>query len=118
MVEEILDSAEIPDKRHRNGKRFEYFVKWQGYSNEENSWQPAANLKNAETLVQEFHRKFPTKPRSPLFQDRRSRVFARSLFPTNFFDRIATMPTLTTGIDQELPDEITCARLARQAVRI
>ena len=37
MAEKIVDS------RKRKGKR-EYFVKWEGYPSDENTWEKAANL--------------------------------------------------------------------------
>ena len=54
-VEEILDS-----KRVR--KTLLYLVKWKGYPISENSWEPAAHVKNAARLVKAFHDKYPRKP--------------------------------------------------------
>ena len=54
-VEKILDS-----KRFR--KQLKYLIKWEGYPVSENSWEPAAHLKNAPDLVKEFHRRYPAKP--------------------------------------------------------
>ena len=56
-VEEVLDSKFMR-------KRLFYLVKWKGYPVSENSWQPAADLKNALELVNSFHSKYPTKPNS------------------------------------------------------
>ena len=51
-VEEILDS------RLKRGK-IEYLVKWEGYSNEENTWEPLGHLKNAKEAIADFHKKNP-----------------------------------------------------------
>ena len=38
-------------------------VKWKGYSDAENSWQPRANVANSAELVSDFHKKYPNKPK-------------------------------------------------------
>ena len=40
-------------KRKKRGKIF-YLVKWLGYPDHENSWEPAKNLKNAQQKIQDF----------------------------------------------------------------
>ena len=40
-VEAILDS-------HKKGRYIKYLVKWKGYSNTENSWEPRGNVHHAE----------------------------------------------------------------------
>jgi len=50
-VEEILNS-----RWHR--RRFQYLVKWKGYSREHNSWESASEV-FAPELTAEFHRKYP-----------------------------------------------------------
>jgi len=54
-VEEILDS-------HWHWRRFQYFIKWKGYSREHNSWESASEV-SAPELTVEFHRKYPGAPR-------------------------------------------------------
>ena len=51
-VNEVLGSR-------RRRKKVEYLVSWKGYPNEENSWQPMRNLKNAREAILEFHKKYP-----------------------------------------------------------
>jgi len=54
-VEEILDSC-----WHR--RRFQFLVKWKGFSREHNSWETASNIK-APDLVAEYYWKHPAAPR-------------------------------------------------------
>ena len=56
-VEGIIDS-----RLHGRHKTLQYLVKWQGYGQEENSWEPAPSVKNAAEEVEEFHRRHPEKP--------------------------------------------------------
>jgi hypothetical protein len=52
-VEKILDYQEIGGKPH-------YLVKWENYSDAENTWEPKRNLtKNCSDLLEEFHRQNP-----------------------------------------------------------
>jgi len=54
-VEEILNS-----RWHQ--RRFQFLVKWKGFSREHNSWEVASNVK-APDLVTEYYRKHPAAPR-------------------------------------------------------
>ena len=60
--EEEYEVEEILKSRMNRGK-LEYLVKWKGYSNADNTWEPRGNLKNAEEVVEAFHRKYPSAPR-------------------------------------------------------
>jgi hypothetical protein len=55
-VDKVLDS------RRRRGK-LEYFVHWSGYDINERTWEHAENLANAPEKVQEFHQRYPHKPK-------------------------------------------------------
>jgi len=54
-VEEILDSC-------WHQRRFQFLVKWKGFSREHNSWEAASDVK-APDLVTEYYRKHPATPR-------------------------------------------------------
>jgi len=56
VVEEILDSC----LRHN---KLEFLVKWEGYMNENNSWEPEDNCRNACNAIATFYHKYPQVPR-------------------------------------------------------
>ena len=51
-IEKILD-------RRKSGRSFQYLIKWQGYSEEENSWEPRTNIlgKTAKQMMQAIDHK-------------------------------------------------------------
>jgi hypothetical protein len=54
-VEEILDSRIVR-------RKLQYLVKWIGYGPEDNSWEPAGKVENAQEAVEAFHRCHPRRP--------------------------------------------------------
>ena len=54
-VEEVLDS------RLRHGQ-LQYLVKWQGYTEENNTWEPTMNLEHATAVIAAFHTSHPSAP--------------------------------------------------------
>jgi len=54
-VEEILNS-------HWHQRRFQFLIKWKGFSREHNSWEVASNVKVLD-LVAEYYQKHPAAPR-------------------------------------------------------
>ena len=56
VVEEILDS-----QLHRN--KLEFLVKWEGYTDENNSWEPEDNCKNSQAAIHNFYNTYPNAPR-------------------------------------------------------
>jgi transposase InsO family protein len=49
----------LASRRFGRNKTLQYLVKWKGFSEAHNSWEPKGNLRNAGQLVQEFHNKNP-----------------------------------------------------------
>jgi len=54
-VEEVLDSC-----WHR--RRFQFLIKWKGFSREHNSWEVASDVKVLDLIV-EYYRRHPAAPR-------------------------------------------------------
>jgi hypothetical protein len=63
-VEKILNS-----KVERG--RIKYFVKWKGFDESDNSWEPVANVKNAKELIAEYHQQHPDAPEPRSLDDAR-----------------------------------------------
>lgn len=57
--EEEFTVEKIVDMRIKNGKR-EYLLKWRGYPDSENTWEPSANLDCPE-LIEDFESKMKKK---------------------------------------------------------
>ena len=81
-VEALLDRREIRHKRHK--PIVEYKIRWKGYDDKNDSWEPESNL-NCPELLAEFEKKlaksaarresrFQEKPLTPVKRARRSRV--------------------------------------------
>uniref|UniRef100_A0A803KFE5 Chromo domain-containing protein n=1 Tax=Xenopus tropicalis TaxID=8364 RepID=A0A803KFE5_XENTR len=57
---EEVEVEEILDYRFR-GRGLQYLIKWKGFPDEENSWEPVKNI-HAPRFVKLFHRNYPVKP--------------------------------------------------------
>jgi hypothetical protein len=54
---DYFEAEEIRDKRMLPDGKVEYFVKWLGWPEETNTWEPLNHLKNVKHLVYEFEEK-------------------------------------------------------------
>ena len=66
-VEKIVQSEIITYTRKirrvsKTFKKLRYFVKWAGYSEDENTWEPPEGLENAREEVERFHKENPRMP--------------------------------------------------------
>ena len=53
----------VVDLRATRGGKILYKVKWKGYGDGDNSWEPAANLAHSPELIAQFHAQNPAAPR-------------------------------------------------------
>jgi len=52
----------ITDSRLKRGK-LEFLVKWSGYTDDYNTWEPEANCANSRDIINEFYKSNPSTPR-------------------------------------------------------
>lgn len=55
-VDAVLDSK-------ISRRKLFYLVHWKGYDNTENTWESAKNLLNSQELIDDFHNKYPQRPK-------------------------------------------------------
>jgi len=79
LEDDEYEVEEIKDLRKFRGQ-WKYLVKWKGWPESHNTWEPEGNLTNCKSLVQEYHRKLPKqqgtiprKGRSNQKKDRKKR---------------------------------------------
>ncbi|TPX39097.1 hypothetical protein SeLEV6574_g07427 [Synchytrium endobioticum] len=54
IIKDILDVR-------RRGKGFEYLISWEGYTQDDNTWEPRRSL-NDDTMLKQWHMHHPEKP--------------------------------------------------------
>ena len=61
-VEKILD-AQYRYKQGTRKRSLHFLVKWKGYHDKDNTWEPLDNVKNSSDLLDEFYAENPSKPK-------------------------------------------------------
>jgi chromodomain protein Y len=60
-IERIVDIKKIGKATKK--PKYEYLVRWVGYDENDDLWQPPESLFNAQELVYQFHREKPDAPK-------------------------------------------------------
>ena len=83
-VEEVLDS------QLKRGK-LEYLVKWSGYTDDHNTWEPESNLNNSKEAINDFHKSNPSalhKLRTNIFEGLKFKLFENLYDPINILSHL------------------------------
>ena len=83
-VEQVLDS------QLKRGK-LEYLVKWSGYTDDHNTWEPESNLLNLKEMINEFHKLNPSAPhklRANVFEGLVFKKFENLCDPVNILSHL------------------------------
>ena len=83
-VDKVLDS------QLKRGK-LEYLVKWSGYMDGYNSWEPESNLNNSKEAINDFHKTNPSAPRklhANVFDGLVFKSFENLCKPVNILSRL------------------------------
>jgi len=99
MSQKVYEVEKILDKRVRDNK-IEYYLKWKGFPDEDNSWEPEENF-NFSGLIKEFEEcqmkekavKKKTKAPEPSNTDRK-KGFDRGLIPEKIIGATDTLGEL------------------------
>ena len=82
-------------RKHRHfgwNKKLQYLLKWRGYPESDNTWEPVEQL-HAPQLLKEYHARHPLESiKAVLIQHQ-----THSLFPTSVYPRSCHLPTACTA---------------------
>ena len=80
-VEEVMDK-----RRFGRKKELQYRIRWKGYSQAHDSWEPAENI-HAPALIEEYYKRQRSKDKNPSMSDELLPSFINTISVTNMVSR-------------------------------
>ena len=84
MGGKLYEVEEIKKRKFRNGRKY-YFVKWKGYSNKWDTWEPEENFSQSQDLIREYDLKISHRKRKLLdenFKTKNNIIVAKTRIQT------------------------------------
>ncbi len=89
----------VNHRRHRKSRTLQYFVKWKGYPESDNTWEPVQNI-HAPDLLKKYHQCYPLKDKKEKKSTRKA--FSR-LYTTTSCRMLQTNPLLASPTNVRFP---------------
>src|SRR5258707_4105453 len=87
----------VNDRRHGKSRMLQYFVKWKGYPESDNTWEPAQNI-HAPELLKKYHQRYPLEDK----KEKKPRRKASSQLRTNIPCRTLPLNLLPASLTNSL----------------
>jgi Chromo (CHRromatin Organisation MOdifier) domain len=71
-------------------KKLQYLIRWKGFSEAHDSWEPSENLENAHKAIGDFYHANPQAIRHITFKERAMETPSSSYFPLPNLDELIT----------------------------
>ncbi|XP_054329432.1 testis-specific chromodomain protein Y 1-like [Pongo pygmaeus] len=77
MASQEFEVESIVDKRRDKNGNTEYLIRWKGYNQQDDTWEPEQHLRNCEKCILDFNRR-QTEKQKKLTWTRTSRIFSNN----------------------------------------
>ena len=77
------------------GNGYQYLIKWKGFGEEDNTWEPRSSL-NDDSMLREWHQQYPAKP-SPFGGDNVTNMLVTSVDSTRVESASIPLPLPLSG---------------------
>jgi len=94
----------INHRRHGRSRTLQYFVKWKGYPESDNTWEPVQNI-HAPDLLKKYHQRYPLQDK----REKKPRSLTSSRSPSAYYDSIPLTAQLPLNVG-ELNEDVQANR--------